>query len=591
MAPLEIFGQIGLYDGVKHIYSATTDTPIEVLRFEQQDFHEIVENNPTLSSILGRNLLNLLNDTLKDLFNLRLRMEKDILPLGIAMSQEGNIDHLLERMLFEAKKICNSDAGTLYLRTDDDRLAFKIMYTDSLGIARGGRSGEPIDFEPLPICDVETDEPNTRNVASYVAATGSTIQIPDVYNAAHFDFSGTKEFDKKTGYRTVSILTVPLKNHEGRVIGVLQLLNAMDPETGVIKPFNEYHKLVVESLTSQAAVVLNTQMLLLEQQNYVKLEQDLKVGRQIQLGFLPSVLPQLPGYETAGLLDPAREVSGDFYDIFTLADEDRLAFIIGDVCDKGVGAALFMALFRSLLHSFAEQYYQEQFLTLLEIGSVVPGELRTTRLNRSVGATALNNAIMQTNTYIASHHMDANMFATVFFGVLDVPSNKLYYINAGHEPPMVIGRNGELKASLAPTGPALGVFADAKFAINSVYIQPGDTVFGYTDGVPDAKNSSGEKFGKPKLKDLLNQPQNSASELLNRVYIRLNEHILETLQFDDITMISLRRKDIALLQHTLKNQGASGSLKQLPEAGWTVWSGLATRTHRLSAPGGTSLTL
>ncbi len=208
----------------------------------------------------------------------------------------------------------------------------------------------------------------------------STIQIPDVYNAAHFDFSGTKEFDKKTGYRTVSILTVPLKNHEGRVIGVLQLLNAMDPETGVIKPFNEYHKLVVESLTSQAAVVLNTQMLLLEQQNYVKLEQDLKVGRQIQLGFLPSVLPQLPGYETAGLLDPAREVSGDFYDIFTLADEDRLAFIIGDVCDKGVGAALFMALFRSLLHSFAEQYYQEQFLTLLEIGSVVPGELRTTRL-------------------------------------------------------------------------------------------------------------------------------------------------------------------------------------------------------------------
>ncbi len=177
LGTLEIFGQIGLYDGVKHIYSATTDTPIELLRFEQQDFHELVENNPTLSSILGRNLLNLLNDTLKDLFNLRLRMEKDILPLGIAMSQEGNIDHLLERMLFEAKKICNSDAGTLYLRTDDDRLAFKIMYTDSLGIKRGGISGEPIDFEPLPLFDFATREPNMRNVASYVASTG--IHNPD----------------------------------------------------------------------------------------------------------------------------------------------------------------------------------------------------------------------------------------------------------------------------------------------------------------------------------------------------------------------------------------------------------------------------
>ena len=191
--------------------------------------------------------------------------------------------------------MCNADAGTLYLRTDDDRLAFKFMFTNSLGIARGGSHGEPIDFEPLPMFDPATGLPNTHNLASYVASTGSAIQIPDVYHAAHFDFSGTKAFDRMTGYRSVSSLTVPLKNHESKVIGVLQLWNALDPDTGVIKPFNEFHKLVVESLTSQAAMVLNTQMLLMKQEQYVKLEQDMKTGREIQAGFLPVNLPQSDG--------------------------------------------------------------------------------------------------------------------------------------------------------------------------------------------------------------------------------------------------------------------------------------------------------
>ena len=537
----EIFGQIGLYGASRHIYSAVVDCPAELLCFERQDFHTIVEDDPAFYSILVRNLIDLMNDAFKDIFSLRLRMEKNILPLGIAMSQEGNFEHLLERMLLEAKKLCNADAGTLYLRTDDNRLAFKFMFTDSLGIALGGSHGGQIDFEPLPIFDPVTGLPNTHNLASYVASTGLAIQIPDVYHATHFDFSGTKAFDRMTGYRSISSLTVPLKNYEGKVIGVLQLWNALDPDTGMIKPFNEFHKLVVESLTSQAAMVLNTQNLLLKQEQYVKLEQDMKTGREIQAGFLPLNLPQLPGYQTAGLLDPAREVAGDFYDIFNLADEGRLALIIGDVCDKGVGAALFMALFRSLLHAFAEQHYQEQNLQLLGIGASVPGDMRTTKLTRSVGATALNNAILQTNSYIARQHADANMFATVFFGVLDLPSDRLYYINAGHEAPILIGADGKVKRSLNPTGPALGVFADAHFGIESIYLEPGDVLFAYTDGVPDAKNATGVKFGKPRMKELLDQPVSSARELLDRIYIRLNEHLLESLQFDDITMIALRR--------------------------------------------------
>ena len=536
-----IFGQIGLFEASRHIYSAVVECKAELLCFERQDFHDIFEDDPAIYSILVHNLIDLMNDAFRDIFSLRLRIEKDILPLGIAMSQEGSVENLLERMLVEAKKMCNADGGTLYLRTDDNHLAFKFMFTDSLGIARGGSHGEAIDLEPLAIFDPETGIPNTHNLASYVASTGLAIQIPDVYHATHFDFSGTKAFDRMTGYHSVSSLTVPLKNHEGKVIGVLQLWNALDPDSGEIKPFNEFHKLVVESLTSQAALVLNTQMLLNKQEQYLKLEQDMKTGREIQAGFLPVNLPQIAGYQTAGLLNAAREVAGDFYDIFNLADEDRLALIIGDVCDKGVGAALFMALFSSLLHAFAEQHYQEQNLQFLAIGNSVPGDMRTTKMNRSVGATALNNAVLQTNSYITRHHADANMFATVFFGVLDVPSDRLYYINAGHEAPILIGADGKVKRTLNPTGPALGVFAGAPFGIESIYIEPGDVLFAYTDGVPDAKNVAGVKFGKPRMKELLDQPVSSAKELLDRIYIRLNEHLLESLQFDDITMIALRR--------------------------------------------------
>jgi GAF domain-containing protein len=156
--------------------------------------------------------------------------------VGIALSAERDHDRLLERILLEAKGLTNADGGTLYLKTDDDRLRFEIMRTDSLGIAMGGTTGKAIPFPPLALVDPATGEPNHKNIATHVALTGTAIAIPDAYAAADFDFSGTKKFDEGTGYRSRSFLTVPLKNHEGDVIGVLQLLNARHPETGAVIP-------------------------------------------------------------------------------------------------------------------------------------------------------------------------------------------------------------------------------------------------------------------------------------------------------------------------------------------------------------------
>jgi len=185
-----------------------------------------------------------------------------LIQIGIALSAEHNHDRLMERILLEAKDLCNADGGTLYLRTDDDHLKFEIVCTDSLNIAMGGTTSREITFPPLPLHDPKTGEPNKKNIATYAAVTGQSVNIPDAYKAKHFDFSGTKKFDAGTGYRSKSFLTVPLKNHEGDVIGVLQLLNAQDPETGKVIEFSNKVQPLIEALSSQAAVALDNQLLL-----------------------------------------------------------------------------------------------------------------------------------------------------------------------------------------------------------------------------------------------------------------------------------------------------------------------------------------
>ena len=185
-----------------------------------------------------------------------------LIQIGIALSRERNHNRLMERILLEAKGLCNADGGTLYLKTEDDKLCFQIMRTDSLGIAMGGTTGKEIPFPALNMYDSETQTPNHKNIATHSALTGKSINIPDAYETDEFDFAGTKKFDEGTGYRSKSFLTVPLKNHERDVIGVLQLLNAQDSETGEVIQFSEDIRPLIEALSSQAAVALDNQQLI-----------------------------------------------------------------------------------------------------------------------------------------------------------------------------------------------------------------------------------------------------------------------------------------------------------------------------------------
>jgi len=181
--------------------------------------------------------------------------------IGIALSAEKDHDRLLEMILVRAMEITNADAGTLYTRTEDDELKFEIVHTNSLDIHMGGTSGEPITFYPVPLYK-DDGTPNKHNVAACAVLENKTINIQDAYSNKEFDFSGTRNFDNKTGYRSQSFLTVPMTNHENVIIGVLQLLNATNSKTGEVTPFSDIEKQLVESLASQAAVTITNKSLI-----------------------------------------------------------------------------------------------------------------------------------------------------------------------------------------------------------------------------------------------------------------------------------------------------------------------------------------
>ena len=193
--------------------------------------------------------------------NLRDRL-KELNEIGIALSQQRDINSLLETILEAAKRITHADAGTLYLYEPAQQvLHFEILRNDSLNIAMGGTSGAPITFYPVHLYD-EAGRPNHAMVVSHSALTGETVNIPDAYTAAGYDFSGTQKFDRKTGYRSQSFLAVPMRNHEREVIGVLQLINAQDRDSKEIVPFSVDDQQLLESLASQAAIALTNRRLI-----------------------------------------------------------------------------------------------------------------------------------------------------------------------------------------------------------------------------------------------------------------------------------------------------------------------------------------
>ena len=481
-----------------------------------------------------------------------------ILPLGIALSRERSREQLLERIVIEAMAICHADAGTLYLRDDRDRLRFSIMRTRSKGLVFGGTTGRPAPYPPLMIRDPETGVLNYHNVATSAVIEGRPISIPDIYDdKASYDFSGARKFDREIGYRTVSCLTVPLLGN-GEAVGALQLLNAQDPVTGEVVGFSPYQQQVTESLASQAAIALYNQELLGASKDLLQLEGEMEIGRDIQANFLPRALPVMPGWELAARVQPARMVSGDFYDAFDLG-HGCTGLVLADVCDKGIGAAIFMVLVRSLLRAFAQIDWIAEYAARQEAGMTVTAKGAGARSAGPGPATgrdapggvddaapfrlevALRRSVCLTNDYIAHTHHDLDMFATLFFGVLIPDRGLLLYVNSGHPPLLICDRDG-VRARLPATGPAVGIIRGADFRVAQVVLEPGELLLGYTDGVIDARDGSGRGFGEERFLSLVHRGPLSAEAALARIEDALRVHTEGVEQFDDYTLLAVYRE-------------------------------------------------
>ena len=263
----------------------------------------------------------------------------------------------------------------------------------------------------------------------------------------------------------------------------------------------------LQELASQIGSVLYRTQTHQENMQRQKMAQELAFAGRIQQSFLPKEIPQHPNWDFAATLIPARETSGDFYDFVPLGD-GRLGLIVADVADKGTGAALYMALSRTLIRTYAMQFPDD------------PGK-----------ALQFANERILTDT-------ESDQFVTVFYGVVELENGRFTYANAGHNPTFHL--NGAVQ-TLSKTGIPLGMFDGMEWQQQTVQIGVGDSLILYSDGVPEAQNMQQEEFGEVRLLEIAQRPFSQAADLHTAITTAVQQFVGEAPQFDDITLMVVTR--------------------------------------------------
>lgn len=379
-----------------------------------------------------------------------------------------------------------------------------------------------VDYLEQELADLDYDTvsaANGRAALDQVAVENPDVMLLDIMMPEMNGFQVLERLKADPVWRNLPVIIISALTDLANVVRGIE----MGAEDYLPKPFEPV------LLRARVEASLEKKRLRDQEQLYLKgLERELEIGRQIQAGFLPETLPQPPGWEIAARFQAAREVAGDFYDAFPLSRGKRIGLLMGDVCGKGVGAALFMTLFRSLIRASANL----AFFT---------GQAEASVEGLFDDEATLKNTIILTNNYVAHTHYRASMFASLFLGLLNPATGTLIYVNGGHEAPMILGPTG-IRTALAPTGPVVGIFANIDFKIQQTCLEPGDTLLAYTDGVTDALNPAGEMFSRERLASLLaQQPDSTAPALLDHIETCLHAHVAGADQYDDITLLAVRR--------------------------------------------------
>jgi serine phosphatase RsbU (regulator of sigma subunit) len=413
----------------------------------------------------------------------QLRNLHTLLEVSKAMAKEVRLDNLLQVIMDKTTEIMEADRSSLFLYDESSNELWS-------KIAQGLELKE-IRF-PVGV-----------GIAGDVAKTRQITNITDAQCDPRFNSA----FDRQTTYRTRSVLCAPLINTDGKLVGVIQTLNKKGGET-----FQQEDEALLEALAAHVVVALERARLTEAYVEKQRMEQALKLAHEIQMSILPKIFPPFPQrseFDLYATIEPAREVSGDFYDFF-LTEDDQLCFAIGDVSGKGVPASLFMAVTITLLRVIAH------------------------RIRRPAAIlTELNNQLYRDN--------DTGMFVTIFYGVLNVRTGAVEYSNGGHNPPYLLSPQGTVVALDNPGGMALGVRADALYRAAQIRLRAGESLFLYTDGLTEAMDRAANLFSESRLQACLQKlTQATPSELIRGAVSAVKHFATGAEQSDDITTLALQ---------------------------------------------------
>lgn len=393
-----------------------------------------------------------------------------------------DLDEVLNRVMDEVITATHAERGFVMLIEPDDKLSFRV--------ARG------MDQTTIEAPQFQV----SRSVVERVAQHGEPIITSDAQTDERFNIRQSVMY---LGLR--SILCVPL-NLKERLIGVIYVDNRL--QAGIFSPADLK---LLSAIASNAAVAIENARLYQLAVEKGRLDQELSMARRVQVSLLPRQMPQIPGWEFIARWKPARQVGGDYYDFIEIENE-RLGLVIADVTDKGMPAALFMAFTRSIIRGNLDH-----------------------ATSPDAGITRANRLICQES--------DNGLFVTMFYGQLNLQTGELIYVNAGHNPPVLVAPSQSILTSwLARTGVPLGVEEGSTYTQESVLLKPGDFIVLYTDGVTEATDANNNLFGVDRLQSVLLENQDRpAPEIAAALEQAIDQFSGPTAPRDDITIVIARR--------------------------------------------------
>lgn len=398
-----------------------------------------------------------------------------------------DLDRILNLLLDLLSQVIDYDAAGIFILSEDlEHPDYHFPNQKIAGIATRGYAGHP----------VESDEmlSQGKGIIGYVISSMGSIILEDVRKDQRY-VVGRQE--------TLSEVAVPIIKN-GKTIG------ALDVESDKLSAFDHNHLEILQFFADAAAISLEKAILHQQILEKKKLEEQIKIAKDVQSNLLPAHAPEIEGYELAGICIPTYDIGGDYYDYIKL-DENNLAIIIADVSGDGIPAALIMAAFRAMLRNQLKL-------------SQEPAEIMN----------LLNQQIPE-----VSRKRD---FITAFYGKLNFKEHKFTYTNSGQNPPVLLRDNGQTEL-LEAGGPSLNILKDAEFISSTVNLAAGDQIIFYTDGVTEVFNLEAKEFGFDKLKDIILRLKDaSATKTINEIISTTKNFSGSKLYRDDFTLVVLKRK-------------------------------------------------